>query len=156
MLPCDLDCSVSVNSTLDVTCLFPLFASSLVTFIYSKRVKLEVVRTDPVDSHEKHGLCPDALWLCQSSPKHTLLVSMCQCFWMGVTGLAWLWLPQQWESWEVGWGRNETAFIWGSAHAALTLFVGISWTCNDIKNICQTSFPWSNVNTHKLACNCCS
>lgn len=30
------------------------------------------MRTDPIHSHEKNlGLCPDTLWLCQSSAEHT-------------------------------------------------------------------------------------
>lgn len=52
-LPCDLDCSVSVNSTLSVICLSLAFTSSVMTLFSSRSVKLEEIRTDPMESHWK-------------------------------------------------------------------------------------------------------
>lgn len=45
----------------------------------------ELILWTPIEN----GLCPDTLWLCQSSAEQTLLVSTYQCFWTGITQPAW-------------------------------------------------------------------
>lgn len=106
------------------------FTSSVMTLFSSRSVKLEEIRTDPMEPHWKTQFM---------SRYHVVMLVQCwavSCLYAHAPAFGWelhsqpgLWLTIT----EYGWSRYESAFIWWSEYVALTLFVIISWTCNAIK-----------------------